>query len=54
MKMNANFPERIKTNFSIGKLSDEDVKALDALEIPNGAGRTIDFTESWGVKLFQN
>ena len=44
--------ERIKANFAIRRLSDEDKKALDDLEKPNGEGRTIDFTEAWGVKLW--
>lgn len=47
-------PERIRTNFNIRRLSDEDKKALDDLEIPNGKGRSIDFTEEWGVKLYQS
>ncbi|ETN41004.1 uncharacterized protein HMPREF1541_02936 [Cyphellophora europaea CBS 101466] len=46
--------DRIKANCSVRKLSDEDMKALDDLEIPDGAGRTIDFTEEWGIKLWQN
>ena len=46
--------ERIKANVDVRKLSDEDMKALDDLEIPNGEGRTIDFTEAWGIKLWQN
>jgi len=45
--------ERIKSNFNIQRLSDADMKALDDLEVPNGQGRSIDFTESWGVKLWQ-
>ena len=45
--------ERIKTNFSVRKLSEEDVKILDGLEIPNGKGRTIDFVDEWGVQLWQ-
>ncbi|KAI9049385.1 hypothetical protein LZ554_006419 [Drepanopeziza brunnea f. sp. 'monogermtubi'] len=47
-------PSRIKTNLLIRKLSDEDVEALDSLALPNGGGRTVDFSEAWGVKLFQN
>lgn len=46
--------ERIKANVDVRRLSDEDMKALDDLEIPNGEGRTIDFIEAWGVKLWQN
>jgi diketogulonate reductase-like aldo/keto reductase len=45
---------RIKSNLDIHRLSDEDNKALDDMAIPNGEGRTIDFTEEWGVKLYQN
>ena len=47
-------PSRIKSNFDVRKLSDEDMKTLDGLEIPNGEGRTVDFTETWGVPLFQD
>ncbi len=47
-------PKRIESNLDVRKLSDEDTKALDGLEIANGEGRTIDFTEAWGVPLFQN
>ena len=45
---------RIKSNLKVQMLSDEDMKALDALEIPDSKGRTIDFTEQWGVKLYQD
>jgi hypothetical protein len=45
---------RIKSNFSIRKLSVEDMIALDSLAIPDGKGRTVDFTEAWGIPLFQN
>ena len=45
---------RIKANFSICRLSDGDFQTLSDLEIPNGKGRTIDWTEGWGVKLWQN
>lgn len=46
--------ERIKSNFAIRRLSAEDQKELDELEIPNEKGRTIDFKEIWGVKLWQS
>ena len=46
--------ERIRANFAIRRLTDEDNKALDDLEIPNGKGRTIQFSEAWGVKLYQD
>ena len=45
---------RIKSNLAVRKLSSEDTKALDDLEIPDGKGRTIDFTKAWGVNLFTN
>ncbi len=44
--------ERIKANFAIRKLSDEDMKALDDLERPDGTGRSIDFRKEWGVDLW--
>ena len=47
-------PSRIKSNLDVRRLSDEDMKALDDLEIPNGGGRTIDYSEAWGVPLFQD
>jgi len=47
-------PARIKSNLEIKKLDEEDMKALDALDIPGGAGRTVDFTKSWGLPLFTN
>ena len=37
--------ERIRVNFAIQMLSDEDQKTLDDLEIPNDKGRSIDFRE---------
>lgn len=45
--------ERIRANFAVRRLSDEDMKTLDDLEVPDGQGRSIDFTEAWGVKLWQ-
>lgn len=47
-------PARIKTNLAVRKLSDEDMKALDALEIPNDKGRTVNMSSNWGIHLFQN
>jgi glycerol 2-dehydrogenase (NADP+) len=47
-------PSRIKSNLEIRKLSDEDTKALDALALPGDQGRTVDFTEEWGIPLFTN
>jgi len=46
-------PSRIKSNLDIKKLSAEDMKKLDEYSIPGGKGRTVDFTEAWGVPLFQ-
>ncbi|OQU97572.1 hypothetical protein CLAIMM_03485 isoform 2 [Cladophialophora immunda] len=45
---------RIKSNLAVRELSPEDMKGLDALEIPNGKGRTISYSEEWGVNLFTN
>ena len=45
---------RIQSNLAIRRLSDEDMKTLDDLAIPDSKGRTIDFTEEWGVKLYKN
>ena len=40
-------PERIRANLDVKMLSEEDMKALDAMEIPNGEGRTIKFRPEW-------
>lgn len=45
---------RIKANLTVRKLSDEDMKALDELEIPNGEGRTVGGQRGWGVNMFSN
>ncbi|EXJ84288.1 hypothetical protein A1O3_04955 [Capronia epimyces CBS 606.96] len=45
---------RIKSNLAVRRLPLEDMKALDDLELPDGKGRTIDFSDAWGVKLFTN
>jgi len=45
---------RIKSNLDVKKLSPEDMKALDALEVPDGKGRTVDFSDAWGLALFSN
>lgn len=47
-------PARIKSNLEVRKLDEVDMKALDALEIPDSGGRTIDFTETLGLPLFTN
>ena len=46
--------DRIEANHDIRRLSEEDMKALNDLEVPDGEGRTIDWTEAWGIKLWQN
>ena len=47
-------PARIKSNFDIKELSEDSMKVLNALEIPNGKGRTVDFSKKWGVELYTN
>ncbi|KAK4549878.1 hypothetical protein LTR36_005179 [Oleoguttula mirabilis] len=47
-------PARIKSNLDIHQLSDEDMKALNDLALPNGEGRTVDPGDGWGVSLFKN
>ena len=49
-----NLAARIKSNLAVRKLSPEDMAALDALELPDGKGRTIDYSDAWGVHLFTN
>ena len=46
--------ERIAENLAVVRLSDEDMKTLDGLELEGTEGRTIDFSEQVGVKLFTN
>ena len=43
---------RIKANLDVRRLGEEDVRALDALEVPDEKGRTIDYGPYWGVKFF--
>ena len=45
-------PSRIKSNLAIRKLSDEDFEALSKMELPNGEGRTVSPSKSFGVELF--
>jgi hypothetical protein len=45
---------RIKSNLDVKKLSPEDMQVLDALEMPDGKGRTVTFSDAWGVPLFSN
>ena len=44
-------PARIKSNLAVRKLPDEDMRALDNLEIPDGKGRTVGHPDS-GLPLF--
>lgn len=43
---------RIRANLDVRRLGEEDVRALDALEVPDGKGRTIDYGPFWGVEFF--
>ena len=43
---------RIKSNLQVKRLSDEDMEALNGLAIPDGKGRTIDYSNDWGVHLY--
>lgn len=45
---------RIKANLAVKKLSEEDIKALDELEIPDGKGRTVGTKKAWGVNFYSN
>ncbi|KIW86374.1 hypothetical protein Z517_01770 [Fonsecaea pedrosoi CBS 271.37] len=45
---------RIKSNLAVRGLSSEDMQVLNALEIPDGKGRTIDHIHDWGIRLFTN
>jgi len=45
-------PARIKANLDIKKLSDEDMKALNDMALPNEEGRTVNMSENWDVTLF--
>lgn len=47
-------PERIASNLAVTKLSSEDFEKLNALEKKGDEGRTIDFSEAFGVPLFTN
>ena len=40
-------PERIRANLDVKKLSEEDMKTLDGMEIPGGEGRTIRMRKEW-------
>lgn len=40
-------PDRIRANLAVKKLSEQDMAALDQLEIPKGEGRTIRFRPEW-------
>ncbi|KIW64631.1 hypothetical protein PV04_09554 [Phialophora macrospora] len=45
---------RIKSNLAVRRLSPEVMAALDSLEVPNGKGRTNDYSATWGVNLYTN
>ncbi|KAL2059954.1 hypothetical protein VTL71DRAFT_10109 [Oculimacula yallundae] len=45
---------RIKANLDIRKLSQEVTEEIDGLALPNGAGRTINYADAWGVALYTN
>ncbi|KXT18220.1 hypothetical protein AC579_2887 [Pseudocercospora musae] len=45
-------PARIKSNLDVKKLSEEDVKTLDALAIPSDEGRTVNGHLMFGLPLF--
>ncbi|EXJ55969.1 hypothetical protein A1O7_08900 [Cladophialophora yegresii CBS 114405] len=45
---------RIKSNLAVRRLSPEVMAALDSLEVPNGKGRTNDYSAVWGVNLYTN
>lgn len=44
--------ERIASNLAVRKLSEEDFEAINGLALPGTEGRTVDFSEVWGIKLF--
>ncbi|EMC97591.1 hypothetical protein BAUCODRAFT_68975 [Baudoinia panamericana UAMH 10762] len=46
-------PERIRSNLDVRRLSDEDMKTLDGMALSHGEGRTVDFSDAWGVPLFE-
>ena len=45
---------RIKSNLAVRKLSEEDMKALNDMALPDEKGRTVDFADAWGVPLFKD
>lgn len=47
-------PARIQSNLDVRKLSEEDVKALDGMALPNEEGRTVDFNDAWDIPLFKD
>ncbi|KAI9802633.1 MAG: hypothetical protein M1825_002655 [Sarcosagium campestre] len=44
--------DRIKANLAVKRLPEEDFEALSALRLNGDEGRTIDYSDDWGVKLF--
>lgn len=47
-------PARIRSNLDVRKLSDEDMKTLNDMALPNEGGRTVDFNDKWDVPLFKD
>ncbi|KAI9791526.1 MAG: hypothetical protein M1833_001510 [Piccolia ochrophora] len=45
-------PDRIKANLSVKELPKDDFDALSNLKLNGDEGRTIDYSEDWGIKLF--
>lgn len=45
---------RIASNLAVKKLSEEDFEKINGLALPGTEGRTIDFSEVLGIKLFTN
>ncbi|KAF1988715.1 Aldo/keto reductase [Aulographum hederae CBS 113979] len=43
---------RIRRNFEVREVREETGKVLDGLEVRGGEGRTVDFSEGWGIPLF--
>jgi glycerol 2-dehydrogenase (NADP+) len=45
---------RIRRNFAVRRLEDESMAVLNGLEVPGGKGRTVDYSEPWGIGLFDD
>jgi hypothetical protein len=48
------FTARINSNFGFQRLSDETMEAHNSLAIPDGKGRSVDFSKPFGIPRFQN